>query len=59
MSNNSSELTSTLVKKSFKVVNISVSRFCIQLSQTTSFLLIAPHLFFSTKHKDHCAQQRV
>ena len=44
MSNNS-----ILVKKLFKVENISVSPFCTKLSQCTSFFLNASVLFLSTK----------
>jgi len=49
MSDNSLPMTSTLVKKSFEVENISVSPFCTKLSQTPSFFLIASVLLLSTK----------
>jgi len=49
MSNNSLALTSTLVKKSIKVVNISVSPICTKPSQRTSFFLNACVFIFSTK----------
>ena len=38
-------MTSTLVNKSFKVENISVSAFCTELSQTTSFFLMCLSCF--------------
>ena len=41
--------TLTLVKKSFKVENISVSPFCAKQWQTASFVLNAYVLFLSTK----------
>jgi len=49
MSNNSLTLTSTLVKKSFDIENISVSLFCTKLFQCTSFFLNASILFLSAE----------
>jgi len=45
---NNSIATSTFVKKSFKVVNNSIS-FCTKLSQRAGFFLNASVLFLSTK----------
>jgi len=49
MSNNSLAMASTLVKKCFKVENISVSPFCTKLSQTAGYFLNASVLFLSAK----------
>ena len=49
VNNNFLALTSTFVKKSFEVGNISVSPFWTKLSRCTSFFLNAPVLFLSAK----------